>query len=213
MDEFAANARVPAGSWHATRTSTSLLEGLKDLSDQQAWGEFDRRYRPIMLAVARRLGLSDADAADVAQETVLHFVRDYRAGRFDPSRGRLRHWIAGIARHRIGDIQRRAALRGELCGASAMAELPDEDRVHAACEQAWREAVLKRAVDELRSTLSGEKSLAVLELLFIRQMSAGQVAAELGMTPQDVYVHKSRLARRLREFIAAQEALMDEAAA
>ncbi|MCJ7543287.1 MAG: hypothetical protein MUP47_01770 [Phycisphaerae bacterium] len=47
-----------------TRTSTELLEGIKDPSNRAAWSELDRRYRPLILAVARRLGLGHDDAED-----------------------------------------------------------------------------------------------------------------------------------------------------
>src|SRR5205823_5538374 len=51
-----------------TRTSTALLEALKDRSDHAVWWEFDGRYRPLLMAVGRRLGLDVADAEDAAQE-------------------------------------------------------------------------------------------------------------------------------------------------
>ncbi|HET6248012.1 MAG TPA: hypothetical protein VFE47_09975 [Tepidisphaeraceae bacterium] len=47
-----------------TRTSTALLDGLKNLSDPSAWQAFDVRYRPLLMAVGRKLGLSIADAED-----------------------------------------------------------------------------------------------------------------------------------------------------
>jgi hypothetical protein len=72
-----------------SRTTTALLEGLHDPADAVAWEQFDRRYRPIVVGFASRLGLADADAADVAQEVMLQFVKEYRAGKYDRQRGRL----------------------------------------------------------------------------------------------------------------------------
>jgi hypothetical protein len=60
-------------------TTTHLLDGLFDTENQQAWAEFDSRYRPILIGFLKRMGLSDADAADVAQDTLTCFVQDYRA--------------------------------------------------------------------------------------------------------------------------------------
>jgi RNA polymerase sigma-70 factor, ECF subfamily len=192
-----------------TRTATALLDGLFNLSDREAWSEFDRRYRPIVLAVARKLGLDDADAADAAQETIFQFVRDYRAGRFDRSRGRLRDWIAGIARHRIADIHRRASARGVRLGESAFDQAIDDRSLEEYWEQACRQEMILHAFEEVRRTATGEKSLAVFDLLFVRQLSPGQVAAQMGVTVQEVYVHKSRLAAKLRRLVQAQEALFD----
>jgi RNA polymerase sigma factor (sigma-70 family) len=197
-----------------TRTSTALLNGLFDPADSRSWSEFDARYRSIILAVARGMGLSDPDAADAAQDTILQFIRDYRAGRFDRGRGRLRHWIIGIARHRIADVHRRAAMKGRGVSDAACGEACDHSsdphRLEELWEQAWRRETLARAVETLRHTLTGEKSLDVLELLFVRGCSPAQSAAALGVTVQDVYVHKSRLAARLRELVAEQERLFEE---
>ena len=59
-----------------TRTTTALLEGLLEQTNDETWREFDARYRPIIVAFARRVGLGETDAADVAQETLLRFVRE-----------------------------------------------------------------------------------------------------------------------------------------
>ena len=71
----------------AWRTTTALLDGLFDSANQSIWREFDARYRPILMAFARRLGLNRDNAADVTQETLACFVRDYRAAlsRFSPT--------------------------------------------------------------------------------------------------------------------------------
>lgn len=57
-----------------TRTTTALLDGLVDPANAEVWDEFDRRYRPIIVGFAARLGLADADAADVAQDVLTRFL-------------------------------------------------------------------------------------------------------------------------------------------
>ena len=87
----------------AQLTTTALLEGLFDPANQELWRHFDERYRPVIIAFARRLGVEPTDAADIAQETLVQFLRDYREGKYDRNRGRLHCWIIGIAKHRIAD--------------------------------------------------------------------------------------------------------------
>jgi DNA-directed RNA polymerase specialized sigma24 family protein len=48
-------------------------------------------------AFASRLGLDSNEAEDVAQETLIEFVRAYGGGNYDRSRGRLSSWIFSIA--------------------------------------------------------------------------------------------------------------------
>ena len=91
----------PAAPILATRTTTRLLDALVDHSNAEVWSALDARYRPIIAALARRLGLRHADAEEVAQQTMTEFVRAYRDGRYDRSKGRLSSWILGIAHNTV----------------------------------------------------------------------------------------------------------------
>lgn len=196
----------------ATRTTTMLLDGLHDEADA-AWSLLDARYRPILCGVARRMGLDDADAADVAQETLLTFLGEYRDGRYDRERGRLRSWLIAIARRQIaGAYRRRARARIER-GASALEGEPGDDDFDRAWEEERRAAILRAAMDELRAnTRAHERTIEAFELLVMRRMPVPAVARELNITEHDVYQAKSRLAQRLREIIARLDEAYDDAA-
>ena len=112
-----------------TRTTTALLEGLRDSENAILWEAFDRRYRPILVGFARNLGLDEVDAADVAQETLSRFVQEYREGRYDRSRGRLGAWLVGIARYRILDLRRKQAGSRQVAEPEALASLDDEQHL------------------------------------------------------------------------------------
>jgi hypothetical protein len=47
-------------------TRLTLLARLRDLRDAGAWGEFMEIYAPLVYGLARRHGIQDADAADLA---------------------------------------------------------------------------------------------------------------------------------------------------
>ena len=197
----------------ATTTTTLLLESLFQSDDEKAWREFHDRYAPIILAFARRLGLNEPDAADVAQDTLLSFVRDYRAGKYDRSRGRLRSWIIGIVKHRAADLLRAQAGLQAVRGESAIAELPDDDQLMALWDAEHRRVILVRAMVELRATTKlGHKTIRAFELFVLGQQRASAVAAELGLTAQDVYMAKNRVAERLREIVSQLTAVYDEGA-
>ena len=51
-------------------TRASLLVRLRDPGDNAAWGEFIDLYVPLVYGYARKQGLQDADAADLAQEVL-----------------------------------------------------------------------------------------------------------------------------------------------
>ncbi|MCA9291161.1 MAG: sigma-70 family RNA polymerase sigma factor, partial [Phycisphaerales bacterium] len=151
-----------------TTTTTLLLDGLRDESNEAAWCDFDRRYRPIIIAFARRLGLNEEDAADVAQSTLIRFVKSYRAGQYDRTRGRLRSWIIGIVACRIADLQKSRGARREHRGDSAIIVMPADDRISEMWDEEHRREVLRQAFRELREqTRTSDATLAAFELFVI----------------------------------------------
>jgi RNA polymerase sigma-70 factor (ECF subfamily) len=200
-----------------TRTTTEMLAALHDARNEPAWEAFDARYRPIIMGFARNLGLGESDAADVAQETLVRFIQDYREQKYDRTKGRLGAWLVGIARYRILDHRRRKATRMEVAAdalpGAALGDLDDPDRLQAAWDAEHRQAILREAMMELRrSTKTDERTIRAFELVVAHGRQPAQVAEELGITTHDVYLAKSRVAQRLREIVQRLESVYDEGA-
>lgn len=193
-----------------TRTTTALLDGLVDPANAAVWDEFDRRYRPIIVGFGMRLGLSDADAADVAQDVLARFLGEYRDGRYDRARGRLRNWLISMVRSRAATLRRSRAAHRAMRGDSAM-DHAEQERDEAAPDAAWEEErrrhVLRLALDELAAgTRTDPKTIRAFELLFVHGLAPAVVAAEMEMSVHDVYMAKSRVAQRLRAIVDRFEA-------
>ncbi len=193
-----------------TATTTTLLDGLKDESASSIWDEFDRRYRTILYGFARRLGLDEPDAADVAQETLMRFVRDYRAGRYNRGQGRLRAWLIGIARYRVADVRRERARYPVARGESAMGDVPDDSQAEQLWDAEQRRFIFDQALAELRATTRlSERTLEAFERVVLRQEPVTDVAAALGVSPQEIYDAKSRIVGKLKDVLAKYQALFD----
>jgi len=189
-----------------TTTTTALLDALFNSEDEAIWTEFDGRYRPIITGFAMRLGLAPSDAADVAQETLLQFLRDYRCGKYDRSRGRLGAWVIGIARHRVYDLKRAQVRRRERRGESAIVELPDEGRMTRIWDEECRQAILKEALAKLRATTRTDpKTIDAFVRHVIDRQPPETVARELGMSVQAIYLAKHRCLARLRSIVEELE--------
>src|SRR5690349_6694570 len=91
-------------------TTATVLEKLRDFGNRDAWSSFTERFRQPVVSFARGMGLKQADAEDVAQETLLAFAEAYRGGKYDPAKGRLSRFLFGIAY--------RQALRGRRVAAN-----------------------------------------------------------------------------------------------
>ena len=169
------------------------------------------RYRPIIVGVARKLGLGEEDAADVAQDTLVRFIKSYRAGQYDRSKGRLRYWIIGIARYRILDALRAGASRRGWRGDSLISEMPEEADLNTVWDTERRRAILREAMVELRAhTKIDQRTIAAFEMVAFHRRRPCDVADELHMTLDDVYQVKNRIAARLREITAKLESIYDE---
>jgi len=194
-----------------TTTTSALLDGLFDDADGHFWREFDTRYRPIILGFASKLGLNDEDAADVAQDTLTRFIQEYRAGRYDRSRGRLRSWIIGIVKHSVSGWRRKQAVRREARGESAMLDMAGELEWDTLWDAERRRVLLQQAIGELREqSRMNERTIQAFELYAVAGRPVEEVAAALALTPHDVYMAKSNVAQRLTGILQRLEELFDD---
>ncbi len=186
-----------------TKTTSSLLAALMDREDQGVWYELDGRYRPVVMGLARKMGLSNADAEDVAQEMLSKLVTAYREGKYDRTRGRLRSWIVQIARNCIVDAHRARSSRGVQRGDSAITGVPSENEFERLWDEEHRGLILDRALSELRgSTRMDERTIRAFEEVGLRGRSAEEVASDLGLSIDSVYAAKSRCTKELREIVS-----------
>src|SRR5436190_12630360 len=84
-------------------TRQSLLDRLKDWHDDSSWKDFFDTYWSLIYGVARKAGLSDAEAQDVVQETIISVARQMPDFRYDPALGSFKAWLMRLARWRITD--------------------------------------------------------------------------------------------------------------
>src|SRR5215813_13538233 len=84
-------------------TRSSLLHRLRNWEDQDSWRDFFDTYWKLIYAVALKAGLSDADARDVVQETMVSAAKGLQAGRFQTGGASFKSWLLLITRRRIAD--------------------------------------------------------------------------------------------------------------
>ena len=100
----------------APTTRISLLLKLRDENDQVAWERFVTLYAPVVYGFARRKGLADADAADIAQDVLLSVVQQMRKWTYSSERGSFRGWLFTIARNRLKNWRSSTARRMDGIG-------------------------------------------------------------------------------------------------
>jgi RNA polymerase sigma factor (sigma-70 family) len=192
----------------SSTTNTQLLVGLRDPQNDAIWSEFVRRYQPVLLAFARRLGLNEPDAQDAAQDALMAFAAGYREGKYDPGRGRLRTWLYGIAANKIHDVQRqrpRDRLIADASNETAFLErVPDDHSMSEIWEAEWRRSVLASCMEEVRREIK-PSSMQVFELCVLQKRPVDETADRLGMSRDAVLKARTRVLSRIREIRARME--------
>jgi len=183
-------------------TRTTLLRRVRDPADAQSWREFFGLYEPLLMSYVRRRGLAEHDACDVVQDVFATLVRVLPGFELDHERGRFRTWLWRVAHNAMTDWARRrgrrAAAEDEARQAAEPAVEPDEAELEAEWLAAHRRRVLEHVLQQVRSE-SQEKTWRCFELHILQGRSSAEVAAELGLTANSVYVNASRILARVRD--------------
>src|SRR5882672_12597302 len=91
----------------ANPTRRSLVSRLRRWDDQASWDEFFKTYWRLIYSVAIKAGLTDQEAEDVVQETVLGVAKKMDTFKYDPEVCSFRGWLMHMTRLRIIDQLRK----------------------------------------------------------------------------------------------------------
>jgi RNA polymerase sigma-70 factor (ECF subfamily) len=183
-------------------TSPSLLERLRAGPDAEAWRRLVELYTPLLHAWLRRYFLQQTDADDLVQEVLGTLVRELPAFQYDPARGAFRSWLRTILAHRLQAFFRARQKGPQLAGGSDGERLLDQlADPHSDLSRLWNQEHDRHVAHRLLETIRSDFEVTTWEA-FQRTTLEGakpaDVAAELGMTVNAVFIAKSRVLRRLR---------------
>ncbi len=188
-------------------TRRSLLSRLRRVGDDVSWQHFFDTYWRLIYNVARKSGLSDADAQDVVQETVIAVARKMPDFRYEPSKGSFKQWLLLITRRRIQDHLRRAyrcaqRLATDEHDTGASAEVPDggltpDAQIDQAWVEEWRVNFFEAALAEVRAQVN-PKTFQAFDLCVLQHVPAPAVARLLGLNAAQVYLAKHRVSRAIQ---------------
>lgn len=179
-------------------TSLSLLARAK-AQEPAAWNRIVDLYAPLVYSWCRSQGLQEADALDVGQEVFravyIHLTAYHRDRPGDSFRG----WLKAITRNKVYDARRRDRNR-ERAGGGMINLLPQsqESPADPMDDDSERKAVLRRAIELVRADVAPQTWAAFWQVA-IEGRPVQQVAADLGVSENVVYLAKSRTVRRLRD--------------
>jgi RNA polymerase sigma-70 factor (ECF subfamily) len=188
-------------------TPVSLLEQLNAPaapSSESAWRRFVQLYSPLLFLWARRVGASEGEAPDLVQEVFLVLAREMP--RFHHNhRQSFRGWLWTVLRNRWRDRLRQLAAQPSLATPQMLETVAIEDNVQETAEKEYRAYLIARALGLMRAELP-EREWGICQEYLVKGRAAVEVARELTVTVNQVYLAKSRILRRLRRLL---EGLLD----
>lgn len=185
-------------------TRISLLLRIRNPGDRIAWSQFVELYAPLIHRYGIRHGLQDADAADLAQETLRCVARSAGSFAYDPARGSFRGWLLTTTRNELRKLVARAARQPAGTGDSDVKSLLDQQPDDADEEERWRQEYRRTLFQWAARRIQPDFRTATWEAFWrtaVIGQDVEQVAKELGLTPGAVYVARSRVTARIRQEI------------
>jgi RNA polymerase sigma-70 factor (ECF subfamily) len=190
-------------------TRWSLLTRLKDWEDQASWKEFFDTYWKLIYAVAVKAGLSDAEAQEVVQETVITVAKKMSDFKTGPAFGSFKGWLLHVTRWRIADqIRKRDThLRGGAARHSAdtastdtLGRVPDPVglRLEALWNEEWEKNLIDAALERVKSVVNA-KQYQIFYLHVIKKSPVQKVARTLGVNAAQVYLAKHRVGNLVKK--------------
>ncbi|MHC5111796.1 MAG: RNA polymerase sigma factor [Planctomycetota bacterium] len=175
-------------------TRSSLLNRVRNNDDAAGWREFDRLYRPLLTDYARIHGMRSQEAEEVAQEC-LAAISDV-IHRFEKQKS-FRGWLQGMVRRKVAD-QIKANQKHTRADTTMLATTPDKGTTaEQAWTRIWNRTHLEYCLELLREEFA-QHTLQAFHYYVLEELPVDLISEKLGMTPNQIYVAKNRVMKKLR---------------
>ena len=205
MESHAGDTGEPP--WNV-KTRESLLRRVRDWSDDASWQEFFQLYWRMIYSLAIKAGLTESEAEDVVQTTMLAIADNIRRFEYDSKVGSFKSWLCHQAQWKIQDHLRRRRREDEhlargrgaaATGTDLINRVADEqDSLGALMEKDWDTAVASVALARVKAKVK-PKHFQMFDLYAIKKWPIRRVSQTLQVNVAQVYLAKSRIIRLLKK--------------
>jgi RNA polymerase sigma factor (sigma-70 family) len=192
---------------HGMPTRRSLISRLRDWEDRASWQEFFDTYWKLIYAVALKSGLSNTEAEEVVQETVISLAKKMPSFEYDPAKCSFKGWLKHVTRLRIIDqfrkrrpdqLQRSTGPDSE--GTDTVERIPDPhgQAMEEVWDLEWEANLLDVAIERVRAKTKAAQ-YQVFSMHMVQQIPAREVARLLGISLGRVYFACRGITKMVKE--------------
>jgi RNA polymerase sigma factor (sigma-70 family) len=178
-------------------TRASLLERLKNFGAEESWSQFFNLYWKLIYNAACRYELSDAEAQEVVQETMLAVNKHIRSFKYDPARGSFKGWLMTLTRSRIVAQLRR---RRNWISIEESGEIVDPFSFQRFWEKEWKENLISVAIERARKNAT-TRAFQIYSYCVLQEHGPKNTAAALKLSLPAVYLATHKFNRILKREI------------
>jgi RNA polymerase sigma-70 factor (ECF subfamily) len=188
-------------------TRASLINRLRDWEDKASWQEFFNTYWRLIYGVARKAGLTDAEAQDVVQETLISVAKHMPSFKYDPSIGSFKTWLLNMTRWRIvGQFRKRQpgadrkpASEDSTNRTSTIQGVADPNALNwdAVWEADWKHHLLTKAMENIQRQIDPQR-YQIFDFYVNKEWPPEKVADRFGVSIDQVYQIKHRVTETIR---------------
>jgi RNA polymerase sigma factor (sigma-70 family) len=194
-------------------TRQTLLVRLRDVDNHDSWREFFETYWKLIYSAATKAGLSDAEAQDVVQETVISVYKSLPNFEYDPKLGSFKGWLLKLTRWRIVDQLRKRRpdsrnriSKGTKAETAEIEAIPDPSAAvpESYWDEEWERNVFDTAIERTKQRVD-PRQFQIFDLYVLKEWKVSKVREALGVSATQVYLAKHRVGREIKKQIKAVE--------
>ncbi|MCL4177399.1 MAG: sigma-70 family RNA polymerase sigma factor [Verrucomicrobia bacterium] len=186
-------------------TRRSLLSRLKDWDDEASWRDFFETYWRLIYLAAINSDLTDAEAQEVVQETVISVCRNMPGFQYRPEQGSFKAWLLKLTYWRIRDqLRRRRRQQREVpfplesweddLGMDFPAATPELERLW---EAEWKGNLMAAAVERVKRRVNS-RQYQIFDLCVVQEWPVSRIVKTLKVNRGQVYLAKYRVSSQIK---------------
>jgi RNA polymerase sigma-70 factor (ECF subfamily) len=195
-------------------TRQSLLSRLKDSTDQESWREFFDIYWELIYRTGVKAGLTDSEAQDMVQETMLAVVNSMPTFEYRKNHASFKSWLLRLTSWRVADQfrkRKKASPQSRHAEQTARTSTrtstveqiadPASLDVKATWDEDWEMTLMEAALARVKKKVD-PKMYQVFDCYVFKEWSVSRVARALKINPAQVYLVKHRVQSLIKKEVA-----------